>query len=64
MDGYVLTHDYISKNGNAHIKIYQPILTEEERAKRMAAIHKAAVNLAIANRKYETQQRKQGKAGT
>lgn len=62
MDGYILTHDYI--HGNAHIKIYQPILTEEERAKRMAAIHKAAVNLALANRQYEARKKQQEAATT
>ena len=53
MDEYVLTHDYWSKKVNAHVKIYQPILTEEERARRMQKIHDAAVNLARANRRAE-----------
>lgn len=35
----------------AIITIHRPILTEEERAKRMKAIEKAAVNLALANRR-------------
>lgn len=42
----------------AIIKIYRPVLTEEERAKRMKAIEKAAINLAIANRKAEALKRK------
>ena len=28
-------------------RIYRPVLTDEERAKRMARIHKAAANLLI-----------------
>lgn len=37
----------------AIIRINRPILTEEERAKRMKAIEKAAINLARANRRAE-----------
>jgi len=37
----------------AIIKINRPVLTEEERAKRMKAIEKAAVNLILANRRAE-----------
>ncbi len=33
---------------NAHVKIYRPILTEEERARRMKRIHDAACRLVIA----------------
>ena len=38
---------------NAIIRIHRPVLTEEERAKRMKAIEQAAVNLALANRRAE-----------
>lgn len=64
MDELVLTHDFWSKNGKAHIKIYQPILTEEERAKRMKAIHDAAVNVVLANRRYEAQKQQEATAAT
>lgn len=37
----------------AIIKMNRPVLTEEERARRMKAIEKAAVNLARANRRAE-----------
>jgi len=40
---------------NAIINIYRPIITEEERARRMKEIEKAAVRLAIANRRAEAQ---------
>lgn len=47
---------------NAIIRIHRPELTEEERAERMKAIEKAAINLAIANRRAEArkQQRENG----
>ena len=38
---------------NAIIRIHRPDLTEEERAKRMKAIEKAAINLVLANRRAE-----------
>lgn len=38
---------------NAIIRIHHPVLTEEERAKRMKAIEKAAINLVRANRRAE-----------
>lgn len=38
---------------NAIIRIHRPVLTEEERAKRMKAIEQAAINLARANRRAE-----------
>lgn len=38
---------YISDNNNI-ITVVRPILTEEERAKRMEAIKQAAINLVIA----------------
>lgn len=41
---------------NAIIRIHRPILTEDERAKRMAAIKEAARKLAIANRRAEALQ--------
>lgn len=59
MDEYVLTHDYWSKKVNAHVKIYRPILTDEERARRMQRVHDAAVNLVLANRRAEAKQREQ-----
>lgn len=38
---------------NAIIRIYHPVLTEEERAQRMKEIEKAAINLVRANRRAE-----------
>ncbi|MGM9669740.1 MAG: hypothetical protein ACI3VZ_08320 [Faecousia sp.] len=38
---------------NAIIRIHHPILTEEERARRMKAIEQAAIRLAIANLRAE-----------
>lgn len=38
---------------NAIIRIHSPVLTEEERAKRMKAIEEAAVRVALANRRAE-----------
>lgn len=38
---------------NAIIRIHHPVLTEEERARRMKAIEKAAINLVLANRRAE-----------
>lgn len=46
-----ITQTIITKN--AIIRIHRPILTEEERAKRMKAIERAAINLARANRRAE-----------
>lgn len=37
----------------AIIKINRPVLTDEERARRMKAVEKAAVNLVLANRRAE-----------
>ena len=37
----------------AIIRIHRPVLTEEERAKRMKAIEAAAIKLALANRQAE-----------
>lgn len=59
MDEYKLTHDYWSKKVNAHIQIYQPILTEEERAKRMQRVHDAAVQVALANRRHEARKKQE-----
>ena len=36
---------------NCTVRVYRPILTEEERARRMEAIKKAAVTLIIATEK-------------
>ena len=35
-------------HNNCIVRVYRPILTEEERARRMEAIKKAAVDLVIA----------------
>ena len=43
----------VIRTERAIIRINRPVLTEEERAKRMKAIEKAAVNLARANRRAE-----------
>lgn len=43
----------VIRTKNAIIRIHHPELTEEERAKRMKAIEKAAINLALANRRAE-----------
>lgn len=44
---------------NAIITIHRPILTEEERAKRMKAIHDAACKLVIANENLRRQKEKE-----
>lgn len=41
----------------AIIRVYKPILTDEEREKRMKAIHDAAANLL--RNKYEVERKKQ-----
>lgn len=41
------------KTPNAIIRIHFPDISDEENARRMKAIEKAAVNLAIANRRAE-----------
>ncbi len=38
---------------NAIIRIHHPVLTEDERARRMKEIEKAAINLVRANRRAE-----------
>lgn len=38
---------------NAIIRIHRPVLTEEERSKRMKAIEQAAINLVRANHRAE-----------
>lgn len=43
----------------AIITIRRPILTEEERAKRMKAIHDAACKLVIANEKLRREKEKE-----
>lgn len=45
----------VLRTKNAIIRIHRPVLTEEERAKRMKAIEKAAINLALANQRAEAQ---------
>ena len=37
----------VYQHNNCIVKVYRPILTEEERARRMEAIKKAAVDLVI-----------------
>lgn len=44
---------------NAIVRMYRPILTEEERAKRMKAIEKAAINLVLANRRAESRRQRE-----
>ena len=46
--GTIVTPQYI-------VRIWRPIITEEERAKRMAEIKKAAENLARANLRLQAQ---------
>jgi hypothetical protein len=36
---------------NATVRVFRPILTDEERARRMKAIEKAAVSLVLSERK-------------
>ncbi|MCD7755510.1 MAG: hypothetical protein LUJ09_04150 [Firmicutes bacterium] len=44
---YRIVADYISEQGN-YITIRRPVLTEEERARRMQQIDRAASNLILA----------------
>lgn len=44
---------------NAIVRMYKPILTEEERARRMKDIEKAAINLVLANRRAESQRQRE-----
>lgn len=60
--GETITKTIVTKN--AIIRIHQPVLTEEERAKRMAAIEKAAINLARANLRYEALKRQKEQEST
>ena len=41
--GYILKKEY--RNEKAVVKVFSPILTDKERARRMAQIHKAAESL-------------------
>ena len=41
----------VYRHNNCIVRVYRPILTEEERARRMEAIKKAAVDLVIAAEK-------------
>lgn len=60
-DKYYPPTTYVTSG--AIITIHRPILTEEERAKRMKAIEKAAINLALANRRAEAlRQQREGEA--
>lgn len=40
----------------AIVHIHRPVLTEEERAKRMKAIEQAAIRLYLANERYYAEQ--------
>lgn len=60
--GETITKTIVTKN--AIIRIHQPVLTEEERAKRMATIEKAAINLARANLRYEALKRQKEQEST
>lgn len=42
-DGYTLKK--VIKGNNCTIRVFSPVLTDEERARRMTAIHKAAAGL-------------------
>ena len=48
----------VYQHNNCIVKVYRPILTEEERARRMEAIKKATVDLVIA-----TERAKQKRVG-
>lgn len=56
-DKYYPPTTYVTSG--AIITIHRPILTEEERARRMKAIEKAAINLVLANRRAEALRQKQ-----
>ena len=51
------TSTYTSPRGNI-ITVSRPVLTEEERAKRMEAIKKATIQLVIATEKAKAQKLK------
>lgn len=51
-------HEEMLITPKAIIRIRRPVLTEEERAKRMKAIERAAVNLILANRRAEALRKK------
>lgn len=53
---YTVT-EYTSERGN-HIVVRRPLLSDEERAKRMAQIKDAAVRLVIETEKQKIQRRK------
>lgn len=58
---YIMTE---FRTKNAIVRMYKPILTEEERAKRMKAIEKAAANLALANLRAEALRKQKEAEGT
>ena len=60
--GEMITKTIVTKN--AIIRIHQPVLTEEERAKRMAAIEKAAIKLARANLRHEALMQQKAREST
>lgn len=60
--GEMKTKTIVTKN--AIIRIHQPVLTEEERAKRMEAIEKAAINLARANLRHEALMQQKAREST
>lgn len=47
-DGYTIKK--VIKGNNCTIRVFSPILTDEERARRMTAIHKAAASLLTATK--------------
>ena len=49
----------VYQHNNCIVKVYRPILTEEERSRRMEAIKKAMVDLVIATERAK--QKKQNK---
>lgn len=51
-------HEEMLITPKAIICIRRPVLTEEERAKRMKSIERAAVNLILANRQAEALRKK------
>lgn len=42
-DEYILEREIV--DGNFHIRVFRPVLTEEERERRMKRIHDAAASL-------------------
>ena len=49
--------------GNDLVRVHRPVLTEEERAKRMEEIKRAAVRLVLESEKAKRQKLKHNKKG-